>query len=84
MRLTSLLACLLTLAAVAFLAFSGSIFGAPGAAARPSSSPKTLSQAPSAQNDQQPPESSQTLKVQTNLVNVFATVRVSDDERIGA
>ena len=37
---------------------------------------KSFSQALSAQNDQQqPPEASQTLKVQTNLVNVFATVR---------
>ncbi len=81
MRLTSLLASILTLAVVGFLAFSGSIFGAPRAAARPSALPASSPSAQqfaqaSAQNDQQqPPESSQTLKVQTNLVNVFATVR---------
>ena len=81
MRLTSLLASILTLAVAGFLAFSGSIFGAPRAAARPSALPASSPSAQqfaqaSAQNDQQqPPESSQTLKVQTNLVNVFVTVR---------
>ena len=61
MRLTSLPAGILTLAAVGFLAFSGSTSSA--------------SRSASPEGQQQTPESSQTLKVQTNLVNVFATVR---------
>lgn len=62
MRLTSLAASIVTVAAIAFLAISGSTSGA---------GPRTASP----QGQQQTPESSQTLKVQTNLVNVFATVR---------
>src|ERR1700757_416895 len=75
MRLTSLAAGILGLAATAFLAFSGATHGAPRASP-PSSQARNSFLARSPQNDQQqPPESSQTLKVQTNLVNVFATVR---------
>jgi VWFA-related protein len=62
MRLTSLAAGILTLAAAGFLAISGSSSGAGSRTSSP-------------QGQQQTPESSQTLKVQTNLVNVFATVR---------
>jgi VWFA-related protein len=74
MRLTSLAAAILTLIVAGFLVFSGWIPGAAGAP-RPARAAGHSLQAPSSQGQQQPPESSQTLKVQTNLVNVFATVR---------
>src|ERR1700739_4171340 len=74
MRLTSLAAAILTLIAAGFLVFYGPTPGA-AAAARPARAAGHSVQAPSPQEQQQPPESSQTLKVQTNLVNVFATVR---------
>lgn len=80
MRLTSLMAAILTLTLAGFLSFYGWIPRAAGAAgpssaSRASSRAATSSPQQSPQDQQQVPESSQTLKVQTNLVNVFATVR---------
>jgi VWFA-related protein len=76
MRPTSLAAAILTLTLAGILAIPISMPGAAGAS-HPSPRPSAEVYArPSAQqNDQQVPESSQTLKVQTNLVNVFVTVR---------
>ena len=74
MRLTSLAAGILTLILAGFPAIAGSLPGA-ARASQPSSREPRPPQGGSPQGDQQIPESSQTLKVQTNLVNVFVTAR---------
>jgi VWFA-related protein len=78
MRLTSLAACIITLALAGYSAKSAVASRASASPARSSRAPLSVSGDP-AQNDQQeqqqPPESSGTLKVQTNLVNVFVTAR---------
>jgi VWFA-related protein len=79
MRLTSLAVAILSSILAGFLAFSGWTPGAAGSP-HPARDGDSVRQAPSTQDQQQVPESSQTLKVQTNLVNVFATVR---DKRNG-
>ena len=67
MRLTTLAAGILTLSLAGIPGLGGLHSRADGATAKPS--------VPAQNDQQQPAESSQTLKVQTNLVNVFATVR---------
>ncbi len=68
MRLTSLAAGIITLAVAGYPAINTLVARAAGTAA--SSAPRGAPQ-----NDAQVPDSSQTLKVQTNLVNVFVTAR---------
>jgi len=67
MRLTSVAAGILTLPLAGIAGLGGLHARAAAATALPSARAQT--------DQQQPAESSQTLKVQTNLVNVFATVR---------
>ena len=74
MRLTSLAAAILTLIVAGFVMYSAWIPGVAGAP-HPARGTSQSLQAALPQDQQQVPESSQTLKVQTNLVNVFATVR---------
>jgi len=77
MRLTSLAAATLALTVPGLVGLPG---WAPGATGASRVSSRSVRSGPGTQQqsfqDQQPvPESSQTLKVQTNLVNLFATVR---------
>jgi VWFA-related protein len=74
MRLTSLAAGILTFTLAGYPAISALATRTLGAATpRPNSRPQNGNQNNS--DDQQVPDSSQTLKVQTNLVNVFVTAR---------
>jgi VWFA-related protein len=79
MRLTNVAAGILTLALTGYPAINSLAPRAMGATARASRGSVSASAGERPQNDQdqqqQVPESSQTLKVQTNLVNVFVTAR---------
>jgi len=77
MRVNHLAAGILTLAVAGYPAFSSLESHAAAATARPLRAPASLPiPGPQSGDDQQQvPDSSQTLKVQTNLVNVFVTAR---------
>ncbi len=82
MRLTPVAASMLTLGLAGYVALSAftprTAAAPPQSTAGPMRPPGSAAQsqdAPKPTQDQQPPQSSQTLKVQTNLVNVFVTVR---------
>jgi len=79
MRLTSIAATILTVALAGFpvskLAASGASSSATAAPALPAASHGQPASASAQQSGSNAPQSSQTLQVQTSLVNVFATVR---------